>query len=61
VLPLATYLLIRAAIGSATGALVITEAIPATWLLVVAIARHRLEPVAVMATVTAQLRWPPTC
>jgi hypothetical protein len=52
VLPLATYVLIRAAIGSATGALAITEAIPATWLLVVAIARHRLEPVAVVATVT---------
>jgi hypothetical protein len=55
VLPLATYLLIRAAIGSATGALAITEAIPATWLLVVAIARHRLEPVAVVATVTVSI------
>jgi hypothetical protein len=51
-LPLAAYLLIRAAIGSATGALAITEAAPATWLLVVAIARRRLEPVAVVATVT---------
>jgi hypothetical protein len=52
VLPLAAYLLIRAAIGSVTGALAITEAVPATWLLVVAITRRRLEPVAVVATVT---------
>jgi hypothetical protein len=55
VLPLATYLLIRAAIGSATGALAITEAIPATWLLVVAVARHRVEPIAVVATVTVAI------
>ena len=55
VLPLAAYLLIRAAIGSATGALAITEAIPATWLLVVGIARRRLEPVAVVATVTVAI------
>jgi hypothetical protein len=52
VLPLAAYLLIRAATGSATGALAITEAVPATWLLVVAIARRRVEPVAVVAIVT---------
>jgi hypothetical protein len=55
VLPLAAYLLIRAAIGSAPGALAITEAIPATWLLVVGIARRRLEPVAVVATVTVAI------
>ena len=55
VLPLAGYLLIRAAIGSATGALAITEAVPATWLLIVGIARRRLDPVAVVSTVTVAL------
>jgi hypothetical protein len=55
VLPLAAYLLIRAAIGSATGALAITEAFPATWLLVVGITRRRLEPVAVVATVSVAI------
>ena len=54
-LPLAGYLVIRAAIGSATGALAITEAIPATWLLVAGIARRRLDPVAVMSTVTVAI------
>ena len=37
VLPLAAYLVIRAVIGSATGALAMTEAVPAAWLLVTAI------------------------
>jgi hypothetical protein len=55
VLPLAGYLLIRAAIRSATGALAITEAIPATWLLIVGIARRRLDPVAVVSTVTVAI------
>ncbi len=55
VLPLAAYMLIRAAIGSATGALAITEAIPATWLLVVAVTRRRLDPVAVVSTVTVAI------
>jgi hypothetical protein len=55
VLPLGAYLLIRAAIGSATGALAITEAVPAAWLLVVGIARRRLDPVAVVSTVTVAL------
>jgi uncharacterized membrane protein HdeD (DUF308 family) len=54
-LPLAGYLLIRAAIGSAAGALAITEAIPATWLLIVGIARRRLDPVAVVSTVTVAI------
>ncbi len=53
--PLAAYLLLRAAIGSATAALAITEAVPATWLLVVGIARRRLDPVAVVSTVTVAL------
>jgi hypothetical protein len=52
VLPLAAYLLIRAAIGSVSGALAIAEAVPATWLLAVGISRRRVEPVGVVATVT---------
>ncbi len=55
VLPLAAYLLIRAVIGSATGALAITEAVPATWLLVGGVVRRRLDPVAVVSTVTVAL------
>jgi hypothetical protein len=52
VLPLAAYLLIRVAIGSATGALAITEAVPATWLLVVGITRRRVDPIAVVSILT---------
>jgi hypothetical protein len=55
VAPLVAYLLVRAAIGSATGALAITEAIPAAWLLAVGIARRRLEPVAVVCTLTVAI------
>lgn len=55
VVPLAAYLLIRAAIGSATGALAITEAVAAAWLLIVAIARHRLDPIAVVSTVSVAI------
>ena len=55
VLPLGAYLLIRSAIGSATGALAITEAIPATWLLVVGIARRRFDPIAVLSTLTVAI------
>jgi hypothetical protein len=36
-LPLVAYLIIRAVIGSATGALAITEAVATAWLLIVAI------------------------
>jgi hypothetical protein len=52
VLPLAAYLVIRAVIGSATGALAITEGIPAAWLLVVAIVRRQIDPIAVVSVVT---------
>ena len=52
VLPLAGYLLIRAVVGSATGALAITTAVPAVWLIVVGIARRRLDPVGVIVLVT---------
>jgi hypothetical protein len=51
VLPLGAYLVIRA-IGSATGALAITEAISATWLLVVGVARRKFDPIAVVSTLT---------
>jgi hypothetical protein len=51
-LPLATYTLIRNVIGSATGALAITEAGAAVWLIGVAVARRRIEPVAVLSTLT---------
>ncbi len=52
VVPLSAYLLIRAAIGPATGALAITEAIPAPWLLLTAVARRRVDPVAILSTAT---------
>jgi hypothetical protein len=55
VLPLAAYLVIRAAIGSATGALAITEAVPATWLLVTAIVRRKVDPIAVVSTLTVAI------
>jgi hypothetical protein len=52
VLPWLAYLIIRSLIGSSVGALAITDAIPATWLLVVGLARRRIEPVAVLSAVT---------
>lgn len=52
VLPLAVYTAIRVAIGSATGALAITEGATAVWLLAVAVTRRRVDPVAVLSTVT---------
>lgn len=52
VLPLAAYTAIRVAIGSATGALAITEGATAVWLLAVAVVRRRVDPVAVLSTVT---------
>lgn len=51
-LPLAAYLVIRAIIGSATGALAITEAGPAAWLVFVGITRRRVDPVGVLSTLT---------
>ena len=52
ILPLAAYTAIRVAIGSATGALAITEGVTAAWLLLVAIVRRRIDPAAVLSTVT---------
>jgi len=54
-LPLAAYLVIRAVIGSATGALAITEAGPAAWLVFVAITRRRVDPLAVLSTLTVAI------
>ncbi|MFZ1992753.1 MAG: VC0807 family protein [Solirubrobacteraceae bacterium] len=54
-LPLVAYTLIRAAIGSATGALAITEGVAAAWLLIVAVARRRVDPVAALSTVTVAI------
>ena len=55
VLPLAAYLSIRAVLGSATGALAITEAVSATWLLVLAIVRRRVDPIAVVSVLTVAI------
>ena len=54
-LPLAAYLVLRAVLGSATGALAITEAVPATWLLVTAIVRRKVDPIAVLSTLTVAI------
>jgi len=55
VLPLAAYLILRALIGSATGALAITEAVSAAVLLVGAIARRRVNPIAALSVVTVAI------
>jgi hypothetical protein len=52
VLPWGAYLIIRQLIGSSVGALAITDAIPSTWLLLVAIARRRIDPVAILSAAT---------
>jgi hypothetical protein len=54
-LPLAAYLVIRALIGSATGALAITEAGPAAWMVYMGITRRRLDPIAVLSTLTVAI------
>ena len=54
-LPLAAYTVIRSVIGSATGALAIAETVPATWLLVDAIGRRRVNPIAAVSTVTVAI------
>jgi hypothetical protein len=55
VLPLVLYTVLRLMIGSAIEALALTEAIPAAWLLTVAIARRRFDPVAVVSTLTVAI------
>lgn len=52
VLPLVAYTLLRVLIGSASGALAITTAIPAIWLVLVAVVRRRVDPVGVLVLVT---------
>jgi hypothetical protein len=54
-LPLAGYLIIRTIIGSATGALAITDAVAAGVLLVGAIVRRRVNPIAVLSVVTVAI------
>ncbi len=51
-LPWIAYLIIRALTGSSVGALAITDAVPSTWLLIVGIARRRIDPIAVLSTAT---------
>ena len=55
VLPLVAYLIIRALTGSSIGALAITDAVPSAWLLVVGIARRRVDPVAVLSATTVMI------
>jgi hypothetical protein len=52
VIPWAAYLIVRSLTGSSVGALAITDAVPATWVLVVGIARRRVEPIAVHSAAT---------
>lgn len=52
ILPWLAYLIIRSLIGSSLGALAITDAVPATWLLAVGIVRRRIEPIAVLSAAT---------
>lgn len=54
-LPLALYVGLRLATGSATEALALTEAVPAAWLLVVAIARRQIDPIGILSTVTVAI------
>jgi hypothetical protein len=53
--PLAAYTVIRLLLGSATGALAITEGVTALWLIAVAIVQRRVEPVAVLSTATVAI------
>ena len=55
VLPWLAYLIIRSVIGSPVGALAITDALPAAWLLVVGIVRRRVDPIAVLSATTVML------
>ncbi len=54
-LPWIAYLIVRALTGSSVGALAITDAVPSTWLLVVGIARRRIDPVAVLSATTVMI------
>jgi hypothetical protein len=52
VLPWIAYLIIRSLTGSSIGALAIADAVPSTWLLVVGIARRRVDPIAILSAAT---------
>ncbi len=54
-LPLVAYLIIRKLTGSSVGALAITDAVPSSWLLVVGIARRRVDPIAVISATTVMI------
>ena len=54
-LPWIAYVIARALIGSSVGALAITDAVPATWLLAVGIARRRIDPIAILSATTVML------
>lgn len=54
-LPWIAYLVIRSLIGSSVAALAITDAVPSTWLLAVAIARRRIDPIAIFSAATVLL------
>lgn len=49
VLPLIAFLLVRQAIGNATGALAVSEAIPTMWLLAVVVWRRRIDLIALFS------------
>ena len=55
VVPLVAYLIIRAFTGSSVGALAIADAVPSAWLLIVGIARRRVDPIAVLSATTVMI------
>ena len=55
VLPWVAYVIVRALTGSSVGALAITDAVPSAWLLAVAVARRRVDPIAVLSTTTVMI------
>lgn len=55
IVPWVAYLIIRALTGSSVGALAITDAVPSAWLVVVGIARRRVDPVAVISATTVMI------
>lgn len=54
-LPWIAYVIIRALSGSSVGALAVTDAVPSIWLLVVGIARRRIDPIAALSAATVML------
>lgn len=54
-LPLIAFLILRQALGNATGALAVTDAIPMLWLVVFGLWRRRIEPVVLIAAAVFSL------